>query len=53
MSDQAVIVHFAYGQTDLSPLFELEDQLGEAIEAAAAGEFDGNDVAADGSDGYL
>lgn len=53
MSEQAVIVHFAYGQTDLSPLFELEDQLIVAVEAAGAGEFDGNEVATDGSDGDL
>ena len=53
MSEQAVIVHFRYGQTDLSPLFELEDQLKRAIDVAGVGEFDGNDVATDGSDGYL
>ncbi len=53
MSEQAVIVHFTYGQTDLSPLYELEDKLIAAIEAAEAGEFDGNEVAIDGSDGSL
>jgi hypothetical protein len=53
MSEQAVIVRFAYGQTDLSPLYELEDKLIAAIEAADAGEFDGNEVATDGSDGSL
>ena len=51
--EQAVIVHFSYGSTDLSRLFALEDQLIEAIEKAGMGEFDGNEVAADGSDGYL
>jgi len=49
----AVIVHFEYGQTDLQALFTLEDELAKAISAAAAGEFDGNEVATDGSDGYL
>jgi hypothetical protein len=53
MSEQAVIVHFRYGQTDLSPLFELEDQLIDAIDSAGVGEFDGNEVAQDGSDGSL
>ena len=53
MAEQAVIVRFQYGQSDLSSLFELEDELIEAIEAAEAGEFDGNEVAADGSDGTL
>jgi hypothetical protein len=53
MSEQAVIVHFRYGQTDLGPLLELEDQPKRAIDVAGVGEFDGNDVATDGSDGYL
>jgi hypothetical protein len=53
MSEQAVIVQFNYGQTDLNPLYELEDALIAAIEAADAGEFDGNEVAMDGSDGSL
>jgi hypothetical protein len=52
-SDHAVIVHFSYGSTDLSRLFALEDELVEALEMADAGEFDGNEMAADGSDGYL
>ncbi len=51
--EHAVIVHFNYGSTELHPLFELEDQLERAISAADAGEFDGNEVATDGSDGYL
>jgi hypothetical protein len=53
MSEQAVIVHFTYGQTDLSPLYKLEDNLIAAIAAADAGEFDGNEVATAGSDGSL
>jgi hypothetical protein len=52
-SDHAVVVHFSYGSTDLSRLFALEDELVEALEMANAGEFDGNEMAADGSDGYL
>lgn len=51
--EHAVIVHFSYGSTDLSRLFALEDKLVEVIEMADAGEFDGNEMAADGSDGYL
>jgi len=51
--EHAVIVHFNYGSTDLQPLFALEDKLEQAISAADAGEFDGNEVATDGSDGYL
>jgi hypothetical protein len=51
--EHAVIVYFQYGSTDLARLFVLEEQLERAIAAAGAGEFDGNEVAADGSDGYL
>lgn len=51
--EHAVIVHFNYGSTDLQPLFALEDELEDAIAAAAAGAYDGNEVAADGSDGFL
>ncbi len=49
----AVVVHFQYGRTDLQPIFALEDRLQAAINAAGTGEFDGNDLAEDGSDGYL
>jgi len=49
----ALVVHFTYGSTDLGPLSALEDRLIAAIAAANAGEFDGNEVAVDGGDGYL
>src|SRR3954463_11032333 len=53
LSEHAVIVHFHYGSTDLSRIFALEQEIEEAIAAAGVGEFDGNEVAADGSDGSL
>lgn len=48
-----MIVHFAYGSTDFAPVFALSLRLEETITAAAAGKFDGNELAADGSDGSL
>src|SRR6187401_804391 len=51
--EHAVVVHFQYGSTDLSRLFALEEQLEQVIAAASVGEFDGNEVATDGSDGFL
>ena len=48
-----MIIHFDYGSTDLEPLFALEAQLESAINSANAGEYDGNEVAVDGSDGRL
>src|SRR5262245_3056507 len=53
-AEHGVIVKFDYlGTTDLAPLFALEERLEAAINAARVGEFDGNEVAADGSDGVL
>ncbi len=49
----AVIVYFDYGMESLDPLFELCDKLDKVIEAAAVGEFDGHEIAMDGSDGSL
>ena len=51
--EHAVIVHFRYGHTNLQPIFDLEDALEAAITAAGVVEFDGNDIAQDGSDGHL
>lgn len=51
--EHAVIVRFQFGSTDLSPLYELEYELKSAIDAARAGEYDGHEIEADGSEGYL
>ena len=53
MSEHAVIVRFQYGSTDLGVLLELEEKLEAAIVTAGAGEYDGNEIAADGSHGSL
>ena len=51
--EEAVIVHFNYGQKDWSQFFEFEKNLEEAIAKAAVGEYDGNELATDGSDGSM
>ncbi len=51
--EHAVIVRFAYGNPDLEPLSDLEQQLENAIATAEAGEYDGNDIAVDHSDAIL
>ncbi len=51
--EDAVIVHFQYGSTDLQPLFALEDRLAAAIDAAGTGQYDGHEIAVDGGDGFL
>lgn len=52
-TEHAVLVHFNYGSTDLSRVFSLEERLEKVIASAGVGEFDGNEVATDGSDGTL
>jgi len=44
MGDHAVIVHFDYAADSLDPLYDLEEQLEEAIASAGVGEFDGNEI---------
>lgn len=51
--DHAVLVYFEYGSTDLSKLFAVEEALERVIADAEVGEFDGNEIAMDGSDGTL
>ncbi len=53
MSEQAVIVRCNYGSTNLEALYDLEDKLAARIEVAKAGEYDGNEIAADGSHAIL
>jgi hypothetical protein len=52
-AEQAVIVYFQYGSQDLSRLYELEDRVEAAILKDGAGEYDGHEIAVDGSDGVL
>jgi hypothetical protein len=48
-----VVIYFSYGSTNLQHLYALEDSLRIALSDAAAGEYEGREVASDGSDGYL
>ncbi len=51
MEDHAVIAHFSYHGEDLEALYELEDLLTDKIAELRVGEFDGNEIASDLSDG--
>ena len=51
--EQAVIVHFQYGSTDLTRLYDLEDEIEAAIKSSDAGEYDGHEIAIDASAGTL
>jgi hypothetical protein len=53
MNEHAVIARFEYAAESLDPLFALETQLEDAITAGDVGEFDGNEIAVDLSDGSL
>ena len=51
--EQAVIIKFDYGTTDLSELFALEDAIESVLLESSVGEYDGHEIAVDGSDGLL
>jgi hypothetical protein len=51
MTEQAVLVHFKYGSTDLTKLYALEDELEQRLANTSIGVFDGHEIAADGSVG--
>jgi hypothetical protein len=53
VSEHAVIAHFDYAEDSIEPLFDLEEELEDAIESAKAGEYDGHEIAVDLSDGTL
>lgn len=50
---EAVIVEFQYGLDSLDPMFELEARLEAAISEVGVGDYDGNEIATDLSDGFL
>ncbi|MBB1059217.1 hypothetical protein [Marilutibacter spongiae] len=49
--EHAVIVSFQYGSPDTGPLAELGEQLRAALGDSGDGEYDGHEIAEDGSDG--
>ena len=51
--EQAVIAHFDYGNTVWKPFFAFEKTLEDAINKSGAGDYDGNELAVDGSGGTL
>ena len=51
--EHAVLIHFSYGSTNLQHVFALEDRLRTVISEAGVGEYDGHEVAEDGSDGFF
>jgi hypothetical protein len=53
VNQHAVTVHFDYAAESLDALLEVEEQLEVAINTAGVGEFDGNEIAVDLSDGSL
>jgi hypothetical protein len=53
VEQHAVIAYFDYAADSLDALFAIEEQLESAIDAAGVGEFDGNEIAVDLSDGSL
>jgi hypothetical protein len=52
-AEHSVIVHFQYHKDDLEALHLLEDALEELLTVKKVGEYDGHEIAADYSDGFL
>jgi hypothetical protein len=53
MADQTVVIEFECDLDELEPLFALEDALEQALSNSGFGEYDGNEIATDGSHGRL
>jgi len=53
MTEHAVIVRFTYAERTLAPFVALERRLQRALEDAAVGEYDGNEIATDLSRGVI
>lgn len=49
--EHSVIIYFNYGLPEIEPLFELEAKLMKVLEETGVGEYDGNEIADDNSDG--
>lgn len=52
-SEHGVIIHFRYGKENLEALHQLEDRLEDKLKGNAFGEYDGNEIATDYSNGFL
>ena len=53
MDEHAVIAEFDYTADSLDALLDVEDHIEAALTAAGVGEFDGNEIAVDLSEGSL
>lgn len=52
-AEHAVIISFQYGQGDLEAIYAVEEELEDAVRAAAVGEVDGHEISTTGSEGSL
>ena len=53
MAQHSVIIRFKYRGDDFEPLYELEQSLGEAIDEAGVGDYEGHEMAIDGKTGEM
>ena len=53
MSTQSLTIRFKYRKAELDMLYELEEKLAEALEEADAGDYEGHEMAIDGSEGEM
>ena len=53
MNQHSLIIRFKYRGDDFEPLYELEQSLGEALDEAGVGDYDGHEMAIDGKTGEM
>lgn len=53
MAMQSILIRFKYRGDDFEPLYELEQALGEALDEADVGEYEGHEMAIDGKRGEM
>src|SRR3990167_5860709 len=50
--EQALIIHFEYGLSELEPIYEQSRRLEETLMATGVGEYDGHEIAVSLKDGF-
>ncbi len=53
MSQHSLIIRFKYRGDDFEPLYELEQNIGEALDEAGVGDYEGHVMAIDGKSGEM
>lgn len=53
MSLQSLTIRFKYRKPELDTLYELEEQISEALDEAGSGDYEGSEMSIDGTGGEM